>query len=112
MQVLLFHILNISHLKSPKMLLNKVSLFYINIELLLYKTINNRHAMYSLSLCYSNWMYKRFCKMVTIVISNLKTIIQILNMEPIRTLKRKIQGCYKGQYNNDRQTDNWRSMAL
>lgn len=60
--------------------------------------------MYSLRLYYSNWMYKRFCNMVTIITSNLKAIIQILNMDPIRTLKRKTQGCYKGQYK--RQTDN------
>lgn len=66
--------------------------------------------MWSLRLYYSNWIYKRVCKLLTIIISNLKTIIQILSTDPIRTLKRKIQGCYKGQCN--RQTNNQGSMEL
>lgn len=49
------------------LIINKILTFYFNVELFLYKTIDNRHVMYSLRLRYSHWMYKSFCNTVTIV---------------------------------------------
>lgn len=49
------------------LIINKILMFYFNVELFLYKIIDNRYVMYFFRLCYLYWMYKSFCNIVIIV---------------------------------------------